>query len=111
MSIARWLAAAALLLALVLSAAIVVLRDHPAAEHTRSFREEDKAARALLVALRSGDAKALDDAKKLLGDRNAWITVHDRGAHRTVATANAADIARTLDADDVVQVDVGLRAP
>lgn len=111
MSVARWLSAAALLLLLVLSATIVVLRDHPAAEHTRSFRDEDKAARALLAAVRANDAAALDAAQKLLGDRLAWITVHAAGARRTVPVKDATQIAARLDDDHVLQVDVAIRAP
>ncbi len=111
MNVAQSLAAAGLLLALVLSAAIVIVRDHPAAEHTTAFRDEDQAARALLAAVRANDAKALDDARTLVGDRGAWVTVHDDGVRRTVPLAKASEIASTLAADDVVQVDIGIGAP
>lgn len=116
MSVARWLAAAALLLLLVVSAALVVVRDHAAAEHTRSFRDEDQAARALLVALRTPPATparqaALDEAKKLLGDRAAWVTVHDDGAHRTLPIAKWTELTTAMDDDAVLQVDVAIAAP
>lgn len=95
--------------ALVAALGLVVVRDHPAPEHTRAFAEEDKAARALLAAARGKGT--LDAARALLGGRRAWITVHapEVAGDRTLAIADVASL--TAGADDVLQVDVEIAAP
>lgn len=117
---------------LVLVAFLAIVRDHPAAEHTRAFREEDKAARAVLAALRAPPSTtstttstppAWDDVMKLVGERKVWVTVHDHGgaARKTMALdearaqvgaqVGAAGAAGALAEGAVLQVDVAIDAP